>query len=406
MNYSEMVIQEYEAKTNKTMAFICRIMIGLMVAVGVLNYLHVFKISNSIYPTLLISIAILILPTIFYDLLNMDNVAIRYFVLTANVIMSGILYAFLSYHVIIMLVFPVVVSSLYCDKKSVIYTSVLSVPVMVISHLIAFQLKIVPDEPLVTLHGVLIYGVIPRVLELTAFAVICTNMASKVQQLIRNLGEKNTELYSDQEMLIASLSEMIEAQSQETGQHVKRVAEYTWILCEALDMDEHECWKVSTAAMMHDVGKILIPQEIINKPGKLTTEEYELIKNHAKYGKKLLVNSPGELMQISAEIAYQHHERYDGKGYYGIAGEDISLYARCVAIADVFDALVSRRPYKAAWTPREARDEIIRNAGTQFDPRLVMLFEKYFDRFVEVLKKYPDEAQHAASCGDSGEVAG
>ena len=365
-------------------------MMGLMAAVIILNLLGIFKIGNDIYPTVIISIIIMFVPTVLYNFLHLDSIFVRYMVITLIVFMSGLLYSILSYHVIIMLVFPTVISCLYCDVKSVIYASVLSVPVMIVSHLLAFMLKVVPDEPLVTLHGVIFYGILPRVLEFAAIAVICASTAGKIQKLIRGLAEKNDELYVEQEMLVTSLAEMIEAQSQETGKHVKRVSEYTRILCEALGMNEDQVWEVSSAAALHDVGKVMVPQEIINKPGKLTPEEFDIIRKHVQYGKKLLEKSHGELLQLSADIAYHHHERYDGTGYMGVKGENINLYARCVSVADVFDALVSRRPYKRAWSPDEARTEILSQSGKQFDPKIVKLFDENYSKFLEVLAKYPD----------------
>lgn len=306
--------------------------------------------------------------------------------------MAGILYAVLSYHVIIMLVFPVVISCLYCDRKSVLYTTILSIPVMLISHLTAFFLKIVPDEPLVTLHGVLVYGVIPRVIDLLAISVICLSVTKKMQRLILSLIQKNRELYEDQQTLVSSLAEILKAQSQETGQHVKRVAAYTEVFCQALGLSEEESWKVSIASMMHDVGKIGVPQDILHKPTSLTEEEFAEVKKHVDYGYRLLKNSPGEIMQIAARIAHEHHERFDGTGYEEHrSGENIDLYARCVAIADVFDALVSRRCYKAAWDPEWARSVILSQAGRQFDPKLVKLFDDHFDEFMEVMRRYPDD---------------
>ena len=168
---------------------------------------------------------------------------------------------------------------------------------MALSHLIAFWLRIVPDEPLVTLHGVFVYGVIPRCIELLAIAAICLSVTSKLQNLIKELIEKNNELYADQETLVRSLAELVEAQSKETGQHVKRVAAYTEILCRALGFSEEETWKVSVASMMHDVGKIGVPREILNKPSKLTEEEFEEVKKHVDYGYDLLRNSSGEIMK-------------------------------------------------------------------------------------------------------------
>lgn len=384
---------EYEYNANLKMAMICRINMGIFVIVMLLNYFHIFIIDSIIYPVLLFSIGVMFLPTLFYNVFHLHSLIIRYFVLTLVVLMSGILYSFLSYHVIIMLVFPLLVSCLYCDKKSVWYTTILGIPVMIAAHLIAFHLKIVPDEPLITLHGTIFYGILPRLLEYMAIALVCLNMTEKVQNLIQALVHKNQELLAEQEEIITSLSQMVESQSQETGMHVKRVSEYTKILCRNLGYDDDTVWEVGLAAMMHDVGKIMVPHEILEKPGKLTKEEFDIIKKHTTYGKKMLENSPGELMQLSADIAYEHHERYDGTGYDGIKGENIGIFSRCVSVADVFDALVSWRPYKDPWTPQEARNEILAQSGRQFDPLVVEVFDKHFDEFLEIFEKYPDSQE-------------
>ena len=384
---------EYEYNANLKMAMICRINMGIFVIVMLLNYFHIFIIDSVIYPVLLFSIGVMFLPTLFYNVFHLHSLIIRYFVLTLVVLMSGILYSFLSYHVIIMLVFPLLVSCLYCDKKSVWYTTILGIPVMIAAHLIAFHLKIVPDEPLITLHGTIFYGILPRLLEYMAIALVCLNMTEKVQNLIQALVHKNQELLAEQEEIITSLSQMVESQSQETGMHVKRVSEYTKILCRNLGYDDDTVWEVGLAAMMHDVGKIMVPHEILEKPGKLTKEEFDIIKKHTTYGKKMLENSPGELMQLSADIAYEHHERYDGTGYDGIKGENIGIFSRCVSVADVCDALVSWRPYKEPWTPQEARNEILAQSGRQFDPLVVEVFDKHFDEFLEIFEKYPDSQE-------------
>ena len=305
--------------------------------------------------------------------------------------MSGLMYAILSYHVILMLALPVVASCLYCERSNVIYTTALSIPVMVISHLIAFNLKIVPDEPLVTLRGVVFYGIVPRVIELVAVSLICIAITGKFQRLIKDLVKKNNELYEEQQIIVESLSELVESQSHETGNHVKRVAAYTEILCRAMGLSEEETWKISVASMMHDVGKIAVPREILHKPGRLTEDEFAEIKKHVDYGHKLLEHSSGEVMRLAADIAWHHHERFDGKGYQNnLEGEQIGIYARCVAVADVFDALVSKRCYKTSWTPEQAREEIISQAGRQFDPQITKLFDEHFDEFLKVMEEYPD----------------
>lgn len=393
MNFSHKLIHEYQKDANQKLAAVCRVCMVIMAVVMVLNLCHVFIIDSVIYPVLTFSIIVLFIPTILYNMLHRYSKVIRYFVVTLVVLMSGLMYAFLSYHVILMLIFPVIISLIYCDSKLVWYTAIIGIPVMVASHLIAFHLKTIPDEPLVTLKGVIVYGVLPRVLEYMAMSIVCVSMAKKLQKLIGDLARKNDELYSEQKSIITSLSTMIESESKETGLHVKRVSEYTAILCRALGMDDEEVWKVSLAAMMHDVGKILIPREIIEKPGRLTDEEFGIIKRHTIYGKRMLEDAQGELMQISAQIAYEHHERYDGTGYAGLSGEEIHLYSRCVSIADVFDALVSWRPYKKPWTLEDARKEIISQGGKQFDPMLVKLFDEHFAEFVEVYERYPDSTK-------------
>lgn len=392
IHFTNQLVQDFHADADRRMALICRIMVALMLLVVLLNLTGTFKISSILYPVMFFAMVVMLIPTVLYDFLHLSGKKVRYFTLTLMVLMSGVLYAFLSYHVIIMLVFPVVVACLYCDRSSVMYTYILSLPVMVTSHLLAYMLKVVPDEPLVTLRGVLLYGVVPRVIELTAVSVICLSVTNKLQKLIQSLVQKNNELYDEQQTLVNALAEMVESRNQETGHHIRRVAAYTYVLCKALGYSEETCWKVSVASMLHDVGKLGISPEILQKRGNLTPEEYDHVKTHVGYGYELLHNSPGEIMQIAARIAQQHHERYDGTGYLmGLKGDAIDRYAACVSIADVFDALVSKRCYKEAWSPEQAREEILSQAGKQFDPEIVSLFDRHFDEFLEVMRRYPDQ---------------
>jgi len=135
----------------------------------------------------------------------------------------------------------------------------------------------------------------------------------------------------------------------------------------------------------------MIPSEILEKPGRLTDEEYATIKTHTTYGGKLLDHVEGEEMQLSRTIALQHHERYDGKGYpNNLSGEAISLEGRIVAVADVYDALTSKRSYKEKWEESRAYDEIVKGRGTQFDPKVVDAFIAAHDKILEVQKNFAD----------------
>lgn len=385
MDYSGAIIKEYDEMADRRVAAACRINVAFMIIVGLLNVLGIFIIEMKMLMFVVAaSIIIYMLPTLLYNILGIHKGWVRYIILFLLVVLAGLEYAVLSYHVILMLSFPLVIACLYSRNRYVIYVSVLTIPMLIVSHLAAFALKVVPDEPLVTLKGVVLYGILPRLLEMFAFIVAAYFIADRMQALVGRVLLKNKELYADQENTLTSLSEIIESQSEHTGTHVKRVALYTDIICRGLGISEEESWKISQASKMHDVGKIIVPLEILEKAGKLTPEEFEIVKKHTDYGKKMLENSPGELMQLGAVIAYEHHERWDGTGYHGLKGEEIHPAARCVALADVFDALVSKRPYKEAWSLEKVKEEIIAQRGKQFAPEVVDAFLREFDKFREV----------------------
>jgi len=195
------------------------------------------------------------------------------------------------------------------------------------------------------------------------------------------------------EQTIQSLAEIVEAKSEFTGLHVKRVSEYTRILAEAMGYSDEKVNIIRIASMMHDIGKINIPSSILEKPGKLTPEEFEIIKGHVTDGGKMLQNASGEIMETAYRIALQHHEKWDGTGYLGMAGEEIALESRIVALADVFDALVSKRPYKKPFTAQRAFEIITQDSGTHFDPQVVNAFRSHFDRFIQVLASYQDQEE-------------
>ncbi len=201
----------------------------------------------------------------------------------------------------------------------------------------------------------------------------------------------NENMFRTQESVILSFAEISESKSHQTGQHVKRVSEYTKVMASCAGYGESQCSEIALAAMMHDIGKLMIPPEILEKPGKLTKEEFEVIKTHVTYGEELLKNSPGEVMNMARKIALQHHERWDGNGYLGYRGEEIDFLSRIVAVADVFDALVSKRSYKDGWAPADAYAEIVRQKGKQFAPHAVDVFVESYDKILEILKRYPDE---------------
>jgi len=206
------------------------------------------------------------------------------------------------------------------------------------------------------------------------------------------LQDKAGETSRIQEEVIVSLAEITEGKSEQTGQHIKRVSEYSRILATQMGMPEAAVENLRLASTMHDLGKLMIPSEILDKPGRLTDEEFAVIKKHPGYGEHLLHNVEGDTMTLARTVALEHHERYDGKGYpSGEKGDEISPEGRIVAVADVYDALTSRRSYKDAWDPKQAYDEIVRCSGTQFDPKVVEAFVAAYDQIDAARRRYADD---------------
>jgi len=196
---------------------------------------------------------------------------------------------------------------------------------------------------------------------------------------------------NSQKELIYRLGEVVESRSNETGYHVKRVAFYSALLAELVGLQESEVELIKSASPLHDIGKIAIPDAVLNKPGKLEGEEWEEMKTHALKGYNILNGAGLVLLDVAATIALHHHEKWDGSGYpQGLAKSDIHLYGRITAIADVFDALGSERCYKKAWPLDKILDLFKRETGKHFDPRLMALFMNNLDQFIAIRDRYQD----------------
>jgi CHASE2 domain-containing sensor protein len=195
-----------------------------------------------------------------------------------------------------------------------------------------------------------------------------------LEQAVR---ERTAELRETQLEVVRRLAQAADRRDEETGEHVERIGLMAERLGLATGMSDAEADTLRHAAVLHDIGKIGVPDRVLLKPGKLTPEEWELMKTHAEIGASMLAGSRSPLVQMAEVIARTHHERWDGTGYpAGLIGADIPLVGRIVAVCDVFDALRSRRPYKEIWSLRNAMAELAAQRGRHFDPELVDLFLK------------------------------
>lgn len=216
--------------------------------------------------------------------------------------------------------------------------------------------------------------------------IFCTNTTSIINNTMLTF-----DMFRTQEQLAYSLAVISESSSQETGQHIRRVSEYARIMGKYVCENEEQLETFRIAAMLHDIGKLMIPKEIIEKPGKLTAEEFGIMKRHVIYGRDIIGNAPGDVMEMARHIILHHHERWDGTGYLGVTGEDIDKFARYVSVCDVFDALLSRRSYKDAWPAQKVYEEIVSQSGRQFDPQAVNTFKQCYMEMLQIRDKFPDD---------------
>jgi len=199
------------------------------------------------------------------------------------------------------------------------------------------------------------------------------------------------ELEDSQEDFIYRMGEIAESRSKETGLHVRRVAKYSELLAKHYGLTEQEIKDLTSASPMHDIGKVGIPDNILNKPGKLTKEELVIMRKHSTIGYNLFKDSNKPLLQAAATIAYEHHEKYDGSGFpRGIKGEEIHIYGRITALADVFDALGTERCYKKAWEDEKIFELLKAERGKHFDPQLVDIFFEHLDEFLAIRDLYKE----------------
>jgi two-component system response regulator RpfG len=182
-----------------------------------------------------------------------------------------------------------------------------------------------------------------------------------------------------------------EYRDEETGNHIIRMARYSRLIANGLGLDAEECELIEYAAPMHDIGKIGISDTILLKPGRLTPDEFKVMQQHTVFGYEILCDSPSKYLQMGAIIALGHHERYDGTGYpHGLARDAIPLSARIVAIADVFDALTSARPYKEDWPIQDALNYLNAEIGKHFDPVCIAAFHAQFEKILSIRQKFLD----------------
>ncbi len=235
---------------------------------------------------------------------------------------------------------------------------------------------------------------------------IIGRLLNSLDGTLKALREGTRELELTQEVTVDTMASLAEYRDIETGNHIIRTRHYVQLLARQLQrqspeyasvLDDETIETLSRSAPLHDIGKVGVPDDILLKPGRLTVDEFEEMKKHTEYGKEALMHAEEKLgsnhfLRLAAEIAWTHHEKWDGKGYpRGLSGDEIPLSGRIMAVADVYDALISKRVYKEAVSHEEAMAYIVDHAGRQFDPEVVRAFQAVSEDFRSIARRFADQ---------------
>jgi response regulator RpfG family c-di-GMP phosphodiesterase len=231
-----------------------------------------------------------------------------------------------------------------------------------------------------------------RVRNLLALRAAQNKLKNRNQWLAEEVQRTTCEILDRERELVLRLARAAECRDPETGSHIARMASYAVVIAEQLGCDAAFVDLLAQAAPMHDIGKLGIPDYILLKPGRLDADELVIMRRHAEIGSRILADSLSPLIRLAANIAHYHHEQFNGEGYpAGLKGLEIPLECRIVAVADVFDALTSSRPYKRPWGTAKARQFIIDGRGQHFCPECCDAFLQAWERVLEVRRRFPDE---------------
>lgn len=389
----DLLIRRNNLEVNKVAAKCLRITVLFLISLWLFTMSDYYNFDKYTVTIVFIScVLLLLIPSVIVNVLKLEKQWVKYYVIMCCLVVVFLFSTFISYDFIVLVIFPLLMATLYCDPKLIVITSLVDCLCVFITMMLRYYVicdMVVDDYD--NLGEALIYGVFLRIVLVLLTTLFSHYIVERNMVMLNKTIDANNDLIHNQEELIYAFAEISESKSKVTGEHIRRVAEYMKVLATASGFEKDYVDKLSVASMMHDIGKLMISEEILDKPDKLTDEEYAIMKNHVLYGEALLAKCPGDIMQIAKTIALEHHERWDGSGYLGMKGEDISYISRLMALCDVFDALTSQRYYKDGWSLDDTYNEIVRLKGQHFDSDVVDLFVEHFDEFKQILQTMPDK---------------
>ncbi len=383
------ILVENEERANIIVAKVMLTTLIIFTLIYFMNAIGIFVVNSTTMAVAYVGSAVLLLmPMFFTYVLKWNKKIIKYVNVTGAALFVLLLSMTLTYHVVVIYVYPIAIASLYFSKRLNIYATSITVLCVSIGQALAFVMDTQKDDNLQSWHEVIVYGIIPRGLILVAMAVIFTMLCTRTVELLGKLMravEGQAKYHTEMVMGFATL---VENKDGSTGGHIRRTSLYVKLLAEELKrrglyediLTTAYIENLCKAAPMHDIGKIAIPDSILQKPGKLTDEEFDIMKQHSIKGGEIIRKTFGHLenevyTQMAYEVARYHHEKWNGRGYpEGLKENEIPLAARIMAVADVFDAVSEKRCYREAMPLEKCFEIISEGSGRDFEPTLVEAF--------------------------------
>ncbi len=330
----------------------------------------------------------LLLPTFLNKSFGEDNKWLPYIYVVDSGLFVMMLAITVSYHAIIMYIFPIALTSFYFSKRLNRLAYFVTAIAIAVGQSGAHFLNPLPDLNFVSLNSLIWYDILPKEMCLVAIAVLYYLMTERTSVILHALKEDSRLFAAQHEEMIMGFATLVENRDESTGGHIKRTRAYTDLIVRGLrergiyseQISDEFAENIVKAAALHDIGKIKTPDAILQKPGKLTDEEFETMKLHAPEGRRIIKetfheSSDEKYMRMASDVAGYHHEKWNGRGYpTGKSGEDIPLSARIMAVADVFDAISEHRCYRAAMPMDKCFAIIEEGRGEHFDPQIVDVF--------------------------------
>lgn len=399
------VFEQNEIDGNRAVASVMAVTECVFIIVYILNVLNIFIVDDKAMGlAFIVGSIFLMMPKVLNHFVDNGKSILKYIYVTDAVLFVFVTASVLSYHVVLVYAYPIMIACLYFSKRLTVGTTLVTLFITSLAQFVSFYHGFVVDQNFMTLKRLIVFSVVPRGLILLAVATILGLMTNRSATMLATKQSAVDKVLRHQQDITTSIGELAQSRDAITGAHVRNTTLYVEELAKGLQsrglhprvLTDRYIEDLKMATKLHDVGRISISDTVLQKKEKLTDNEYEIIKSHTVRGSELiektLKSDSVEFQQLLTEVTRYHHERWNGRGYpEGLREAVIPLSARIVAVCDVFEAISHDRVYRKAKPLEECFEIIRRGSGIDFDPLIVDVFLSMQDRFTELIEKEKNE---------------